>query len=652
MIYKMTLKDSTDEMTFNLLEVPIVDKDIEGAVDNVTLDGNQYTDYLYLKKQYIQKWSIMCDEEYERLRGFYTRQFDEAEIPTYELYYGETIYNAYTLSGDYILADVQGVEPARMSLAQLNGNATQTTYSGKNLLENKNHTRTYLGITFTKHDDGSFTLNGTSTGNAQFYLTYDGVGYHAPSLELPAGTYTMNGRDSGGVKFECNYEVEGVSGSRYSTGTFTATAPIKCGIYITIANGATVNNLTIYPQLEAGSTATSYEQYVGGIPAPNPSYPQPISVVTGEQAVKVTGKNLFDKDGVTILNAYISGANVITAQPQNRTAIVPLQPNTTYTLSGTRSKIPDTATDDFIALLVSSSTEPAIGSSGRRVGVTTDLNMNFTFTTDSTENWLALKVANTANSNFDETMATIQLELGTQATSYEAFTAQEFSIDLGSIELAKIGTYQDRIYKDGEKWYVEKQVGKTMFDGSQSFTYFRDATTFVTANYTSSVILRLPSNTVTTMSDKLIGATLGQTYGGSVIYGVSQASNGQYLQVSLKPEDASDADGVKTFFSTHPTTVYYALATPTTTEITNQTLIDQLEALVNVSIATGIHNIFTEVASGNLNPTMILNFIEVVSQRVTLVPETPVRLTLTDGGVINACGCRKDVQLTMRETVE
>ena len=77
-----------------------------------------------------------------------------------------------------------------------------------------------------------------------------------------------------------------------------------------------------------------------------------------------------------------------------------------------------------------------------------------------------------------------------------------------------------------------------------------------------------------------------------------------------------------------------------------------LEALVNVSIATGIHNIFTEVASGNLNPTMIFNFIEVVSRRVTLVPETPVRLTLTDGGIINACGCRKDVQLTMRETIE
>ena len=36
----------------------------------------------------------------------------------------------------------------------------------------------------------------------------------------------------------------------------------------------------------------------------------------------------------------------------------------------------------------------------------------------------------------------------------------------------------------------------------------------------------------------------------------------------------------------------------------------------------------------------------------TIIPETTVRLTLTDGGVINTCECRQNVQLTMRETVQ
>lgn len=53
-----------------------------------------------------------------------------------------------------------------------------------------------------------------------------------------------------------------------------------------------INNL----QIEQNSTATTYEPYVGGVPSPNPDYPQPISVVTGRQEVDVIGDgtNLFD----------------------------------------------------------------------------------------------------------------------------------------------------------------------------------------------------------------------------------------------------------------------------------------------------------------------------------------------------------------------
>lgn len=89
MIYQMTLTDSSDTMTFSLLEVPIVDKDVEGAVDNTTLDGNVFTDYLYLKKQWTQKWAIMNGTDYTRLRGFYTRQFTTATPATYTLFYVE-----------------------------------------------------------------------------------------------------------------------------------------------------------------------------------------------------------------------------------------------------------------------------------------------------------------------------------------------------------------------------------------------------------------------------------------------------------------------------------------------------------------------------------------------------------------------------------
>ncbi len=94
--YTMTLADSNDTMSMTLLEIPIEDKDVEGTADNTTIDGNVFTDYLWLKKQWSQKWSIMDATTYAQLRGFYTRQFTDAEVPTYALEEGDgtPIYSA------------------------------------------------------------------------------------------------------------------------------------------------------------------------------------------------------------------------------------------------------------------------------------------------------------------------------------------------------------------------------------------------------------------------------------------------------------------------------------------------------------------------------------------------------------------------------
>lgn len=68
-------------MSFDVLEIPITDDDIEGASDNTTLDGNVYTDFLYLKKKWKQSFKQMDNTTYRRLRGFYTRQFSTGVYP-------------------------------------------------------------------------------------------------------------------------------------------------------------------------------------------------------------------------------------------------------------------------------------------------------------------------------------------------------------------------------------------------------------------------------------------------------------------------------------------------------------------------------------------------------------------------------------------
>lgn len=45
-----------------------------------------------------------------------------------------------------------------------------------------------------------------------------------------------------------------------------------------------------------------------------------------------------------------------------------------------------------------------------------------------------------------------------------------YEVNLGDIELNKIGTYQDRIYKDSGKWYVEKNIGNIASYNGETIT--------------------------------------------------------------------------------------------------------------------------------------------------------------------------------------
>lgn len=107
-----------------------------------------------------------------------------------------------------------------------------------------------------------------------------------------------------------------------------------------------------------------------------------------------------------------------------------------------------------------------------------------------------------------------------------------------------------------------------------------------------------------------------------------------------------------TWLASNPVTVYYVLATPTTTEITNSELVGQLEAILQAYLYTGTNNVSNNAVSPSLAGQMNIEYKLIFSEETVLIEPTAVRLTLTDGGIINVCGCRQNVQLTMRETIQ
>ena len=180
----------------------------------------------------------------------------------------------------------------------LYGKSEQKQYSGKNLLNATLQTTTQNGVTCINNGDGTYTLNGTATDIAIFVVYYNFADVYgsASSLKMvgcPSGgsaqKYFLRSYRKGG-----NPEILDEYGSGISIGSFKEA---ESNIAILVKSGVTVNNLIFKPMLTTDTTATyaDFEPYTGGIPSPNPDYPQEIKSVVNP-TVKVCGKNLLNYD--------------------------------------------------------------------------------------------------------------------------------------------------------------------------------------------------------------------------------------------------------------------------------------------------------------------------------------------------------------------
>lgn len=129
----------------------------------------------------------------------------------------------------------------------------------RNLLPNTLETQTYKGLTFTHNEDGSITINGTSTQGNQVNLCKAG------EIKLDVGTYTMSSGNtipsSTWLTLRENNR-DHTSMTNLNQKQITITKPtVDAYIYFYFNNNVTINNLTIYPMLEKGNQHQEYEPH-------------------------------------------------------------------------------------------------------------------------------------------------------------------------------------------------------------------------------------------------------------------------------------------------------------------------------------------------------------------------------------------------------
>lgn len=173
-----------------------------------------------------------------------------------------------TASGTYRVMLNEGSEAQPWCPPGLNGvDELSVVCAGKNLIQRRPGlaASTIYGVTFTPLDDGGILVDGTNGSGSDSYYNIDFINdpISAATPAPPAGTTVTQSGGTDGIGLSVNVFLDdGSYVSVTSENALTATIPDRAThlrSYIYVRTGVTVDNVTVYPQLELGSTATDYE---------------------------------------------------------------------------------------------------------------------------------------------------------------------------------------------------------------------------------------------------------------------------------------------------------------------------------------------------------------------------------------------------------
>ena len=408
---------------------------------------------------------------------------------------------------------------------------------GKNLSKIEDGTTTINGLTITV-ENGIITLNGTTTSSCVFKLTngLDTISDSRPDTnwfsenvvdKLAGKVLSINNISGSGpssswairlFKSTTTYSYQYTPSTFVGDKVYTTGENISCICIFTNQN-LTFDNYKIQIQLEKGTKSTSFSPYFTPIELNKiGDYKDSIK--------KSTGKNLFD-DTLELGTISATGQNNTSTTNLRNVSYIEVKENTTYTISSNVS--------GSIGLRFYNN-ENTFLSSG-----TTNASPN-TFTTPVNCTKLRIILINNT-----DTTTKVQLEVGSTTTSYEPY---------------------------GKVWYIEKNINKKIFNGSNSDGTWAKQTGYYNCNAN-------------------LGGIAGQGYTNYYSYGNLINENKFLITTNaFRVNDSTDTlENYITWLSTHNIELYYVSNTPTYTEITNTELLEDLENLYNANSKNGTTNI-------------------------------------------------------------
>lgn len=534
---------------------------------------------------------------------------------------------------------------AKLAEVQVDGDTYQTTYAGKNLYNPNDSWSLNLATTPT------FDESTQTTTVAQNTSTSSGTRYARIIIPvIPGGTYTLSAANI--TRTESITHEEYVRAREYRDGAISqvgySISPTSLSNTFTVADNCTSLYLYLYVgqnETIEGATMTvqelqvnegaamAYEPYTGGIPSPSPDYPQKVHTVTGEQLVKIHGKNLIN------IPNFTSSQQGIDAKGSNQTIELTGTAGNTYypdfrfyangtygsrayrsnvnQIDSSRGFFTEPNSEYKLSIFVEGDTPYAIVE-GFETKVTNNLGLvgGQVITINDSEklNFVSISISQNVTANIK---VRFQIEKSSTATAYEPYQSQSYPISLGSIELCKIGEHQDYIYKNGNDWYLHKAIGKYTMPEGKYFLGISGSSAGPDTQSAVGTFSFLRSDIGNDVYDDFmknarlcslaIYSNVSVSGNTDVVnlpnYAFTERSGTNdriyYRNTSLTGKTGREAGALFANSSW-----YGFLDTPTDTQITDTTLVGQLEALVNATSCDGQTN-FAVISNGDNLPAIL-----------------------------------------------
>lgn len=183
-------------------------------------------------------------------------------------------------------------------------------------------------------------------------------------------------------------------------------------------------------------------------------------------------------------------------------------------------------------------------------------------------------------------------------TNSDNTQTQTYPLSLGNIELnsSPDGTIRDEIIGTLDNWVKREYIGKVVLNGTESGWDFQFANGWRLS--INDIVAGVSLDNIPKLFSNYYSAYSQNSLANSQNYGITIRSSQQ--QIIIKNVDIASLSDFKTWLSTHNTTVWYQKVNYTDIQITDTTLISQLNNIYNNAHSyNGVTNITTTYENGN-----------------------------------------------------